>query len=130
MPYLYAHETFGPVVGFEIGWLMWITQLGGFASVTNLFVNYLGWFFPAATAGLPRIAIIATVLTGLTVVNILGVRRAAKPELPLAEPPFFESRGVWGCGHSAGAKVMTSEYSAGRLRSVHRAMAGRMRTTA
>jgi amino acid transporter len=65
------------VVGFEIGWLMWVTQLGGFASVTNLFVNYLGWFFPDVTAGLPRIAIIATVLTCLTVVNILGVRRAA-----------------------------------------------------
>ena len=76
-PYLYAHETFGPVVGFEIGWLMWLTQLGGFASVTNLFVNYLGWFFPEVTAGLPRIAIIAAVLTCLTVVNILGVRRAA-----------------------------------------------------
>ena len=76
-PYLYAHETFGPVVGFEIGWLMWVTQLGGFASVTNLFVNYLGWFFPDVTAGLPRIAIIATVLACLTVVNILGVRRAA-----------------------------------------------------
>ncbi len=76
-PYLYAHETFGPVVGFEVGWLMWITQLGGFASVTNLFVNYLGWFFPSVTAGLPRIAIIATVLACLTVVNILGVRRAA-----------------------------------------------------
>ena len=76
-PYLYAHETFGPVVGFEIGWLMWVTQLGGFASVTNLFVNYLGWFLPGVTAGLPRIAIIATVLACLTVVNILGVRRAA-----------------------------------------------------
>ena len=76
-PYLYAHETFGPVAGFEIGWLMWVTQLGGFASVTNLFVNYLGWFFPDVTAGLPRIAIIATVLACLTIVNILGVRRAA-----------------------------------------------------
>lgn len=76
-PYLYAHETFGPMVGFEIGWLMWVTQLGGFASVINLFVNYLGWFFPDVTAGLPRIAIIAAVLACLTVVNILGVRRAA-----------------------------------------------------
>jgi basic amino acid/polyamine antiporter, APA family len=38
-PYLYAHDTFGPVVGFEVGWLMWVTQLGGFAAVTNLFVN-------------------------------------------------------------------------------------------
>ena len=76
-PYLYAYDTFGPVVGFEVGWLMWVTQLGGFASVTNLFVNYIGWFAPRVTAGPARIAIIATVLAAITTVNILGVRRAA-----------------------------------------------------
>ena len=76
-PYLYAYETFGPAIGFEVGWLMWVTQLGGFASVTNLFVIYVGWFAPEVTTGPRRIAIIATLLTCLTVVNILGVRRAA-----------------------------------------------------
>ncbi len=76
-PYLYAYRTFGPLVGFEVGWLMWVTQLGGFATVINLFVNYVGWFLPSATSGLPRAAIIATVAIGLTVVNVLGVRRAA-----------------------------------------------------
>ena len=30
---------------------MWVTQLGGFAAVTNLFVNYVGWFMPGATSG-------------------------------------------------------------------------------
>ncbi len=75
-PYLYAYETFGPAVGFEIGWLMWVTQLGGFAAVTNLFVDYLGWFAPALSTGPWRIAIIATMVLTLTTVNILGVRRA------------------------------------------------------
>ena len=76
-PYLYAHDTFGPVVGFEVGWLMWVTQLGGFAAVTNLFVNYVGWFVPAVTAGPWRIAIITALVAVLTIVNVLGVRRAA-----------------------------------------------------
>ena len=76
-PYLYAYSTFGPLVGFEVGWLMWVTQLGGFAAVTNLFVNYVGWFVPAATAGLPRVLIVMVLVTGLAVINILGVRRAA-----------------------------------------------------
>ncbi len=76
-PYLYAYRTFGPLVGFEVGWLMWVTQLGGFAAVINLFVNYVGWFLPGATSGLPRAAIVTTVRPGLTVVNVLGVRRAA-----------------------------------------------------
>ena len=76
-PYLYAYRTFGPVVGFEVGWLMWVTQLGGFATVINLFVNYVGWFAPGAVSGLPRAAIVLAVATGLTIVNVLGVRRAA-----------------------------------------------------
>ena len=59
-PYLYAYRTFGPVAGFEVGWLMWVTQLGGFAAVLNLFVNYIGWFVPArygeaALQGLHRV---------------------------------------------------------------------------
>lgn len=76
-PYLYARETFGPVAGFEVGWLMWVTQLGGFASVTNLFVDYLGWFWPGATSGLPRILVISAVLASLTAVNVAGIQRAA-----------------------------------------------------
>jgi amino acid transporter len=40
-PYLYAHETFGPVAGFEIGWLMWVTQLGRFASGHQSLRQYL-----------------------------------------------------------------------------------------
>lgn len=76
-PYLYAYRTFGPLVGFEVGWLMWVTQLGGFAAVVNLFVNYVGWFVPSATGGTPRVAIVAAVVIGLLVINVLGVRRAA-----------------------------------------------------
>jgi len=76
-PYLYAHQTFGPAVGFEIGWLMWVTQLGGFAAVTNLFVDYVGWFAPTLSGGAGRIVIITLIVVALTVVNILGVRRAA-----------------------------------------------------
>ncbi|MDH4045971.1 MAG: APC family permease, partial [Gemmatimonadota bacterium] len=75
-PYLYAYETFGPAVGFEVGWLMWVTQLGGFAAVTNLFVDYLGWFNPALSSGPARIVIITGIVTVLTAVNVLGVRRA------------------------------------------------------
>lgn len=99
-PYLYAYETFGPAVGFEIGWLMWVTQLGGFAAVTNLFVDYLGWFAPAAATGAGRVPVIALVLLILTAVNVVGVRRAAVVNnlltaaklIPLA---LFVVVGVW-----------------------------------
>lgn len=75
-PYLYAYETFGPAVGFEVGWLMWVTQLGGFAAVTNLFVDYLGWFAPALSSGPARIGIIAAIVVALSAANLVGVRRA------------------------------------------------------
>ena len=75
--YLYAREAFGPVVGFEIGWLMWLQRLTSFAAVCNLLIVNLAYFWPAAGSGLWRAAAIAGVVTALTVVNIIGVRNAA-----------------------------------------------------
>ena len=77
-PYLYALDAFGPAAGFVVGWLLWITQLGGFAAVANLLVNYLAWFEPAVTAGVPRAAIITALVVVLVIINIRGVRQAAR----------------------------------------------------
>ncbi|MEW6209850.1 MAG: APC family permease [Acidobacteriota bacterium] len=76
-PYLYAREAFGPAVGFEVGWLMWIARLTAFAANCNLFVTYLSFFLPAASQTLWRAIIIITVVLTLTVVNVIGVRDAA-----------------------------------------------------
>src|SRR5262245_60319575 len=40
-PYLYARTTFGPLVGFQVGWLLWVGRIAAFASLANLFVGYL-----------------------------------------------------------------------------------------
>ncbi len=76
-PYLYAREAFGPVVGFEIGWLVWLARLTAFAANCNLLVEYGGYFFPGIVAGWPRAAVIIVIVTALIVVNIIGVRDAA-----------------------------------------------------
>ncbi|MDQ2977356.1 MAG: amino acid permease [Acidobacteriota bacterium] len=76
-PYVYAREAFGAVVGFEVGWLLWLVRLTAFAANCNLLVGYFGFFWPAATAGLWRGIVITTVVVALTLVNILGVRQAA-----------------------------------------------------
>lgn len=75
--YLYAKEAFGPVVGFEVGWLYWIVRVATFAANCNAMLIYLGFFFEGANEGLPRIAIISVVVIGITVVNLLGVRESA-----------------------------------------------------
>src|SRR5262249_5237925 len=57
-PYLYAKSAFGPAIGFTVGWLMWLTRLAGFATLTQVFIAYLGYFWPPAGAGPARVLII------------------------------------------------------------------------
>jgi len=76
-PYLYAREAFGSIVGFEVGWLLWLARITAFAANCNLLVGYLGFFWPAAGTGTWRACIIIAVVLLLTIVNIVGVRHAA-----------------------------------------------------
>jgi APA family basic amino acid/polyamine antiporter len=76
-PYLYAREAFGPAMGFEVGWLMWLARLTAFAANCNLLIDYLGYFWPAASAAYWREGIIIAVVLLLTAINIRGVRNAA-----------------------------------------------------
>jgi amino acid transporter len=76
-PYVYARVAFGPLIGFEVGWLMWIARIMGFASLTNLFVTYLAFFVPAAGADAGRAVAIVVLVSVLAVVNIVGLRTSA-----------------------------------------------------
>lgn len=75
-PYLYARKAFGPTVGFEVGWLMWLARLTAFAANCNLLVSYLGYFWTDATSSVWRIAIIIFIVSVLTFINIIGIREA------------------------------------------------------
>ncbi len=77
-PYLYARETFGPTLAFLVGWLMWLTRLAGFATLVQVFIAYLGYFWRAAEAGLPRIAIITSLVVLLTTINLIGVKESTR----------------------------------------------------
>jgi amino acid transporter len=76
-PYLYARVAFGPFVGFEIGWLIWLARVTAFAALCNLFVGYLSYFLPALDSGSGRTLAIGAVVVLLTTVNVLGVRATA-----------------------------------------------------
>jgi len=77
-PYLYARVAFGRLMGIQTAWMLWLGQVAAPAANANLFVIYLGEFFPHAKDPLPR-AIILTLLVGLlTFINIRGVRGGAK----------------------------------------------------
>jgi amino acid transporter len=73
-PYLYARVAFGRLMGIQTAWMLWLGQVSAPAANANLFVIYLGEFFPHAKDPLPR-ALILTVLVGLLAfINIRGVR--------------------------------------------------------
>jgi APA family basic amino acid/polyamine antiporter len=74
--YLYTREAFGPVIGFEVGWLYWIVRVTTFAANANLLLDYLGFFYPSANQGTVRVVLISLILLVLTAVNIAGVRES------------------------------------------------------
>lgn len=74
--YLYAKESFGTVVGFEVGWLYWVVRVATFAANCNLLLAYLSFFFPAANEGATRIVLICLIVTGFAVINFLGVKQS------------------------------------------------------
>ena len=77
-PYLYAREAFGRFAGIEIAWLAWLVRLTAAAANANLFVIYLAEFWPGATGGLPRLAILTFLIGVLAVVNYRGVKSGAR----------------------------------------------------
>ncbi len=72
-PYLYARAAFGRLLGIWTGWLTWAVRLAAGAAAANLFVIYLGEFWPQATAFPGRIVVLALLIGTVTVVNYRGV---------------------------------------------------------
>ena len=76
-PYLYARMAFGPVIAFQVGWLLWLSRIAGFAAVCNLSIGYLAYFVPASAADLWRTLVIVGAVSSVTIANIIGIRVSA-----------------------------------------------------
>jgi len=76
--YLYARVAFGSFVGIQTGWLSWLVRLTAMAANANIFVIYLGEFWPQATAGGWRVAVLTLLLGVLLAINVRGVRGGAQ----------------------------------------------------
>lgn len=73
-PYLYARAAFGRFAGIQMGWLQYLVRLASNAANSNLFVIYLGEFWPGAQRPSARALILLALIGVHTVVNLLGVR--------------------------------------------------------
>ena len=76
-PYLFARESFGPLTGFLVGWLVWLARLTAFSANCSLLPEYLGFFFPALAHGWPRAILVTLLIAALTAINVRGVRIVA-----------------------------------------------------
>jgi amino acid transporter len=76
-PYLYAAEAYGPVMGFTVGWLVWLARVTAFSANCSLLPNYLDLLLPGAASGVARVCILTVTVVVLAAVNIRGVRVAA-----------------------------------------------------
>ncbi len=76
--YLYTRAAFGPLIGYEVGWLLIWTRALSFAANLNLFVLYLGELWPLVSDGAPRALVMVALTATVVVINIIGVRSAAR----------------------------------------------------
>jgi amino acid transporter len=76
-PYLYAQAAFGRFMGIQVAWLLWFVRLTACAANANLFVTYLGEFWPQANSQAAKIAILTLLLGMLAAINVRGVKAGA-----------------------------------------------------
>jgi basic amino acid/polyamine antiporter, APA family len=76
-PYLYTRAAFGRFPAFEVGWMQWFTRVASWASVINVLVASLGFYWPSVTTGAARTALMTGIIAVLALINVLGIRQSA-----------------------------------------------------
>lgn len=77
-PILYASNAFGPMAGFQVGWLYYISRVLSFAANLNLLITSLGYLWPDAMGGSMRIALAFVFCSLMTLLNVIGARGAVR----------------------------------------------------
>jgi basic amino acid/polyamine antiporter, APA family len=76
-PYICTKAAFGRFPAFEVGWMQWFTRVASWASVINVLVASLGFYWPSVTAGAPRTTLLTGIIAVLAFINIIGIRQSA-----------------------------------------------------
>lgn len=74
-PQLYARTAFGPLVGFQTGWLLYLGRATAVAANANLLTTYLAAMWPGASEGAAWALILTAICALFTTINILGVKQ-------------------------------------------------------
>ena len=72
-PYGYAEAAFGPLVGFVIGMLLWLSSVLAAAGIAAAVLDGLAGAVPAFAQPVSRAAVILAIFAGLAGINLVGV---------------------------------------------------------
>lgn len=76
--YLYTKAAFGDFVGFEVGWMTWLTRVTVLASLSAGFAQATTSVWEGAEEGMGRVLAIVVPVLALTAINIAGVKHGAR----------------------------------------------------
>lgn len=77
-PVVYASRAFGPLIGFQTGWLLYVGRVSAFAANSNVLFDYATYLWDGASDFVVRSILLLLVIGGLTVINILGIKKAVQ----------------------------------------------------
>lgn len=76
--YVYARETFGDFVGFEVGWMTCCVAVIAWAALANGLTEVLAQLLPGVKGGWVQPTLAVSVITGLSAINLFGARSGAR----------------------------------------------------
>jgi amino acid transporter len=75
--YVYAREAFGPVIGFAVGWMSWVTAIFSWAAVANAVSSYAGYFHPVFTTVFMAKFMACGLVLVFGILNYRGIKQGA-----------------------------------------------------
>jgi len=96
---------FGPLVSFQAGWLYYVARIAALAANANVFATYFASLWPPLGGAVGRAATIIALIGAITLINVVGVRRAVRALdlLTLLKALPLILLAVWGLTYAAGS---------------------------
>ena len=73
-PIVYTTQAFGRYVGFQTGWLIYMSRVVAISASANLIVSYAAALWSPLASGPARVAAIVTYISIATLLNAIGLR--------------------------------------------------------
>lgn len=73
---VYASYAFGPFIGFQTGWLAYLSRVAAMGANTNLLVTYASWFWAPLDSDPYRAIALTILISSLTWLNVAGVKNS------------------------------------------------------